>query len=149
MFYGYFDNPAATSTVLHEGWYQTCDLARQREDGYLYLCGRKETFINVGGKKVNPLQIEQVLCTHPSVREAVVWGEATDRATESVHAMIVLLSPVAVAELIAFCRARLQPYQVPVTVEVGPSLPRTTMGKVQRYGHDTVASNAFKSFETL
>lgn len=131
MFQGYFNNQAATDSVLHDGWYRSQDLARI-QDGYLYLCGRKETFINVGGKKVNPLEIEQVLCAHPHVREAVVWGAATESASESVRASVVLSSPISAAEIIAFCRTRLPAYQVPVSIEVVASLPRAAMGKIVR-----------------
>jgi len=131
MFYGYFNNSEATSAVLLDGWYHSQDIGAVR-DGYLYLSGRAETFINVGGKKVNSMEVEQVLCSHPHVREAVVWAAKTASASESVRATVALAAPVAVADIIAFCRARLSAYKVPVAIDVVASLPRNAMGKILR-----------------
>lgn len=136
MFQGYLNNSQATAGVLHDGWYRSQDIGRVQEEGYLYLCGRKETFINVGGKKVNPLEVELVLCAHPSVKEAVVWGAVTENASESVRASVVLSAPVSVADIIAFCRTRLPVYQVPVSLAIVSNLPRTAMGKIQRFGSE-------------
>ncbi|GAB4195264.1 MAG: fatty acid--CoA ligase family protein [Roseiflexaceae bacterium] len=131
MFHGYFNNPEATGAVLSDGWYRSQDIGVLR-DGYLYLSGRGDTFINVGSKKVNPVEVEQVLCAHPQVREAVVWAGTTTSASESVRATVALSGTVAVAELIAFCRERLPAYKVPVAIEVVASLPRNAMGKIVR-----------------
>lgn len=132
MFRGYYRHEEASKAVLRDGWYVTGDLASQDEHGYLFLQGRKETFINVGGKKVNPVEVEQVLLSHPLVKEALVFGAQVGGAGEAVQAVVVLESGVAIDELVAFCRTRLAAYKVPTQLQVLPELPKTGLGKVRR-----------------
>ncbi|MET9319574.1 class I adenylate-forming enzyme family protein [Streptomyces sp. NPDC003038] len=132
MFLGYLDRPEVTATVLREGWYVTGDLARLDEDGRLHLIGRKDSFINVGGKKVNPVEVERVLLGHPLLTEAVVWGEALPDGGQRVRATVVAAGPLSAAELSRHCRERLQPHQVPGRVEFADSLPKSSSGKTRR-----------------
>jgi acyl-CoA synthetase (AMP-forming)/AMP-acid ligase II len=118
-----------------DGFYDTGDLVRVDDDGFLFLTGRKETFINVGGRKVNPKRVERILSGHSGVREAFVFGAATatSGAEQQVHAAVVLSEDTQVADVLAFCRAQqLQPYEVPHHVHPMSALPRTGMGKVDR-----------------
>lgn len=131
MFAGYFNQMDATDKAFRDGWYVTGDMARRDDRGYLYLVGRKDTFINVGGKKVNPLEVERVLLSHPLVKEAVVFGGNAGNAGEQVQAKIVG-DNVSEAELLAFCRERLAFYKVPVQIKFLAELPKTGLGKVRR-----------------
>ncbi|MFD6935389.1 class I adenylate-forming enzyme family protein [Streptomyces goshikiensis] len=132
MFLGYLDRPEATAEVLREGWYATGDLARLDEDGRLHLIGRKDSFINVGGKKVNPVEVERVLLGHPLLTEAVVWGESLADGGQRVRATVVASGPLSTAELSRHCREHLQPHQVPGGVEFVDSLPKSSSGKTRR-----------------
>ncbi|MBW1600734.1 acyl--CoA ligase [Streptomyces sp. JJ66] len=132
MFLGYLDRPGATAEVLREGWYRTGDLARLDDAGRLHLIGREDTFVNVGGKKVNPTQVEQVLLGHPLLAEAVVWGEDLPEGGQRVRATVVATGPLTAAELGAWCREWLQPYQVPGGVEFVAALPKSSSGKIRR-----------------
>ncbi|MEU6125879.1 class I adenylate-forming enzyme family protein [Streptomyces sp. NPDC047123] len=132
MFTEYLGHPEATRRALADGWYRTGDLARLAPGGHLHLIGRKESFINVGGKKVNPVEVEQVLLAHPSVAEAVVWGEAAGDTDERVRATVVARSPLPAKELTSHCRARLLPHQVPAAVDFVTALPKSALGKVSR-----------------
>jgi acyl-CoA synthetase (AMP-forming)/AMP-acid ligase II len=132
MFTHYLGHPGATRRAFRDGWYATGDVARIGPEGHLHLVGRKDSFINVGGKKVNPLEVERALLAHPSVAEAVVWGEETGDTGERVRAAVVALAPLPAAELTSHCRARLLSHQVPTAVDFVSALPKNSMGKVRR-----------------
>lgn len=132
MFAGYSNHPDATARAFQDGWYVTGDMAWQDVQDCLYLIGRKDTFINVAGKKVNPLEVEEVLLCHPKVREAVVFGSDAGSGGECVQAAVVLRGEASEAKLIAFCRERLAPYKVPGHIESSSELPRVGLGKVRR-----------------
>ncbi|MEU7576091.1 class I adenylate-forming enzyme family protein [Streptomyces sp. NPDC041068] len=132
MFTHYLGRPDATRRAFRDGWYRTGDVARLGPEGHLHLIGRKDSFINVGGKKVNPLEVERVLLAHPSVVEAMVWGETTGGTGERVRATVVARATLPATELTSHCRARLLPHQVPAAVDFVDSLPKSSMGKIRR-----------------
>ncbi|MEV6548607.1 class I adenylate-forming enzyme family protein [Streptomyces sp. NPDC051597] len=133
MFTRYLGHPGASERAFRDGWYVTGDLARLDGEGRLHLVGRKDSFVNVGGKKVNPLEVEAVLLAHPGVAEAVVWGEPVEgQASERVRAAVVPRSPLSTAAITAHCRDRLLAHQVPATIACVASLPRTSLGKIRR-----------------
>jgi long-chain acyl-CoA synthetase len=132
MFAGYFNHPADTAGAFHDGWYVTGDLGKQDERGRLYLTGRKPILINVGGKKVNPLEVEEVLLSHPQVRDVVVFASDIDSGSQSVCASVVVEGPVTKDSLVAFCRSRLAPFKVPRAISFLTDLPRTSLGKMRR-----------------
>ncbi len=69
---GYWRNPEATREALRDSWLYTGDIATIDEDGYYRIVDRKKDMINAGGFKVWPREVEEVLFTHPAVREAAV-----------------------------------------------------------------------------
>ncbi|WP_409235064.1 class I adenylate-forming enzyme family protein [Streptomyces sp. PA5.6] len=142
MFTHYLGHADATREAFADGWYRTGDVARVGPGGHLHLVGRKDSFINVGGKKVNPVEVEQALLDHPSVVEAVVWGEPTDDGGERVRASVVARPPLSATELTSHSRARLLPHQVPAEVDFVASLPKSPMGKVRRAAVRTAARTA-------
>jgi len=140
MFMGYHKHGDATAKAFQEGWYITGDIAWQDDMGHLYLSGRKETFINVGGKKVNPLEVEEVLLAHPMVKEAIVYGGDAGSPGEQVRAAVVLRGQVLVSELVQFCRERVAFYKVPCHIEFVAALPKRSLGKTRRGLHSDLAS---------
>ncbi|RCV56544.1 class I adenylate-forming enzyme family protein [Marinitenerispora sediminis] len=129
MFRGYLDGPAALTA---DGFLDTGDIARVDEAGHLFLVARKSTFVNVGGRKVNPRRIERIAEQHPGVREISVFGVGGIDREEQLHAAVALEAGTGAEELLAHCRSRLMPYEVPRHVHVYDRLPRTGMGKVDR-----------------
>ncbi|MEU7815183.1 fatty acid--CoA ligase family protein [Pseudonocardia sp. NPDC049154] len=119
--------------VDEQGWQRTGDLARIDEDGYVFLVGRRGDKIIRGGENVYPIEVEQVLLTHPAVREVAVVGVPDQRLGETVTAFLVAAgaSPDP-AELRAYARARLAGFKVPVAWEFVEALPRNPNGKVLR-----------------
>jgi oxalate---CoA ligase len=128
---GYVNNPAATAEAFFGDWFRTGDHGVLR-DGYLYLEGRLKEMIIRGGENIAPAEIEQVLQSHPAVRDAVCFGVPDDKYGELVGAAVTLGSAVEVGELIEHCRQRLAPFKVPARIEIVADIPRTPTGKVQR-----------------
>lgn len=121
---------------LEEGRFRTGDLGAFDTDGFLHLRGRRDRLINVGGLKVSPLEVQQVLEGFAGVREAAVLGGRDALGEEVVHAVVSLRSPCTEAELLDFCRRHLADYKVPRRIEIRDELPRGASGKVQLGGGD-------------
>lgn len=131
---GYWNRPAATAETFPDGELRTGDIGFMDTDGWLYVVDRKKDMINASGFKVWPREVEDVLYTHPAVREAAVVGIPDAYRGESVKAYV-SLRPGASAEpdeLAAYCAERLAAYKYPRQVEVLPELPKTTSGKILR-----------------
>ncbi len=128
---GYVANPAATAEAFYGGWFRTGDLGVLR-DGYLYLEGRLKEMILRGGENISPVEIEQVLLSHPAVRDAVCFGVSDEKYGELVGAAVTLTAEAGERELIDHCRERLAAFKVPSSVHVLDQIPRTATGKVQR-----------------
>ena len=129
---GYLDQPEETAKVLVDGWFRSGDLAYRDKEGYLYLSGRKKDMIIRGGENIYPIEIEDVLSSHPSVREVAVVGVPDEHWGEVVRAHVVLEPGAALDEdaLRDHCRGRLAGYKVPAVFVVEDGLPRNASGKV-------------------
>jgi long-chain acyl-CoA synthetase len=133
---GYWRNEAETKSALRDGWLLTGDIAKMDDDGFFYIVERKKDMVSVGGLKVYPREVEEVLFEHPAVREAAVVGVPDKYMGETVKAFIVLKDPSAKgspeSDILDFCGKRLAKYKVPHVVEFVPDLPKTLVGKVLR-----------------
>ncbi|KRD16238.1 MULTISPECIES: class I adenylate-forming enzyme family protein [unclassified Streptomyces] len=131
---GYWRRPEATAEAFPDGELRTGDIGFMDEQGWLYVVDRKKDMINASGFKVWPREVEDVLYTHPSVREAAVVGVPDGYRGETVKAYI-SLRPGADADadtLAAYCKDRLAAYKYPRQVEILPDLPKTASGKILR-----------------
>jgi long-chain acyl-CoA synthetase len=115
-----------------DGWFATGDLGRLDDAGRLWITGRTKLFIDSGGHKVDPVEVEDVLVSHPDVREAAVVGVPDPRRGEAIHAFVVAERAVVPRELVAHCRQRLAPFKVPRRVALRDALPRSPLGKLLR-----------------
>ncbi|MFF5976295.1 class I adenylate-forming enzyme family protein [Streptomyces sp. NPDC012769] len=131
---GYWRLPEATAAAFPDGELRTGDIGFMDEDGWLYVVDRKKDMINASGFKVWPREVEDVLHTHPAVREAAVVGVPDAYRGETVKAYVSLRPGASVApeELSAHCARRLAAYKYPREVEILPELPKTTSGKILR-----------------
>ncbi|MEU0088470.1 AMP-binding protein [Streptomyces sp. NPDC006274] len=131
---GYWRLPEATAAAFPDGELRTGDIGFMDADGWLYVVDRKKDMINASGFKVWPREVEDVLYTHPAVREAAVVGVPDAYRGESVKAFVSLRPGASAdgAELSAYCAERLAAYKYPRDVEVLPELPKTTSGKILR-----------------
>ena len=128
----YENNPEADAKSFVNGWFRTGDEGLLDDEGYLRLTGRIKELINRGGEKIAPLEIDEVLLTHPAVSEAVCFGIAHPTWGEEVAAAVVLRQPATEADLLAYCRERLADFKRPKKLYLVDTIPRTATGKVQR-----------------
>ena len=134
MFAGYLDSPDATAAKVRDGWYQTGDVCRVRDDGDLELIGRVDDVIRSGGENVHPDEVEAVLSAHPAVEDAAVVGIADDYWGEMVVAYIVSNDEQPTVEALdEHCRADiLARYKRPRAYIFVDSLPRSAANKLLR-----------------
>ena len=132
LFNGYFDRPQETAAVMRDGWVSAGDLARRDADGHYYIVDRRKDMVVSGGINVYPREIEEVLQTHPAVREAAVIGVPDEHWGERLRAYIVLERErsAGAADLEAYCRERLAGYKVPKEFRDIAELPRNVGGKI-------------------
>src|SRR6185369_12304556 len=109
--------------------FQTGDLGTLDSEGRLTITGRKKLLIEVGGYKVDPIEVEDVVAAHPSVAEAVVVGVETKvQGEEVVKAVVVPSAELEEGDLIGFCQQRLANYKVPQVVEFREEIPKSPLG---------------------
>ncbi|MCL6580001.1 MAG: long-chain fatty acid--CoA ligase [Firmicutes bacterium] len=131
---GYWNRPEETAQAIRGGWLYTGDLGRMDEDGFFYIVERKKDLIITGGFNVYPKEVEEVLFSHPAVKEACVVGVPDEYRGEAVKAFVVLKENASATaeDIIAFAKLHLTPYKVPRHVEFVTELPRSAIGKVLR-----------------
>lgn len=129
---GYYKDEAATAKALVDGWLRTGDLGRVDADGHVFLVGRKKEIIIRGGENISPLEIEEVICRHPAVRDVAVGGMPDRIWGEIVVACIVPSRAVTEAEILDYCRDNLADFKVPVRIAFAEDLPRNATGKILR-----------------
>ena len=136
VFAGYLDDPEATARVLTpDGWLRTGDIAVIDDNGHFFIVDRAKDLIIVSGFNVYPAEVEAALTSHPDIAEASVVGTPHPHTGEAVRAYVVARDGVHLDEdaVIDFTRGKLARYKCPSKVLFVDSLPRNTVGKVQRY----------------
>lgn len=131
---GYFRRPEATAERIRDGWLYTGDIGRRDSNGYYYHLGRKDDMIITGGLNVYPAEVENMLCEHPRVQEAVVFPIPDPKRGNVIGAAVVLRpgEKIVEKELFTFLRSNLANFKVPQKVKIRDSLPRTSSGKAVR-----------------
>jgi len=129
----YYKNPEATREVLTpDGWLYTGDVARQDEDGFIYLVDRKKDVIIVGGENIYPVQIEDFLRANDKVSDVGVIGLPDERLGEITAAIIQLKDGMTATEdeIREYCMA-LPRYKRPKQI-IFADIPRNATGKIQK-----------------
>lgn len=132
---GYYRAEDLTRAAINaEGWFNTGDLARQAEDGALYIVGRTKELIIRSGFNVNPVEVEQVLNSHPAIVQSAVVGRPVS-GNEEVVAFVEVAAGMTLARepLMAYLRARLSPYKVPSEIRAMTPLPAAATGKLLKH----------------
>ncbi len=127
----YYGN--ADKESFQNGWFRTGDLGYQDEEGYLFITGRLRDVIIRGGENIAPREVEEVLETHPAIREAAVIGRPDAVYGEQVVAYIVVngpWSPELAQSLHEFTAQKLSAHKVPVDFIAVDALPKNALGKV-------------------
>src|SRR5699024_4747315 len=131
---GYWQRDDLTAETIVDGWLHTGDIARQDEEGYLYIVDRKKDMIISGGFNVYPREVEDALAAHPAVAQAAVFGVPDDKWGEQVTAAVVLRPGHAVGpeELADHVQDLKGAVQAPKQVFPVDSLPQTAVGKINK-----------------
>jgi long-chain acyl-CoA synthetase len=132
MMAGYWNKPEETADVFVDGWLRTGDVATIDEDGFIFIVDRLKDMIAVGGFKVFPSQIEDILYQHPAVKEALVIGIPDVYSGERPQAYVTLTEPVEAADLMAWLNPKLGKHERVADVVVRDALPKTMIGKLDR-----------------
>ncbi len=129
----YYKNPAATAEILtDDGWLLTGDMARQDEEGFIYLVDRKKDVIITGGENLYPVQIEDFLRAHEKIKDVAVIGLPHDRLGE-IAAAIIEIKPgmtCTAEEIEEFCLG-LPRYKRPRKL-IFEDVPRNPTGKIEK-----------------
>jgi long-chain acyl-CoA synthetase len=138
---GYYNKPEETAHAIdRDGYMHTGDVAVQDEEGYLRIVDRTKDMINISGFKVFSKRVEEILAGHPAVEIVATIGVPNPElpGSEFVKAFVVLRQghggneESARADILAYARAHLAPYEVPKAVEFRSELPLTTVGKIDK-----------------
>ena len=146
---GYWQQPERTDTVIRNGWLYTRDMGYKDDDGYIFLVDRQDDMMNVGGSKVFPREIEEVIYQYPGILRCAVKAEPSDLFGQVPAAYVVLdeaalldgMSPQTLINgLWKHCHDNLARYKLPKIFYRMPSLPTGATGKLLR--HQLRASDA-------
>lgn len=131
---GYSNMPELNQQAFKGGCFFTGDLGKKDEFGRLYITGRKKILIDTGGRKIDPIEIEDILVNHPKVKEAVVVGVKGSFAGEVVKAVIVQKEREICEnnEILSYCKQRMAEFKIPKIIEFRDEIPKSPLGKILR-----------------
>ena len=131
---GYLNLPEERQERLEGGWFRTGDLGQMDNDGYLFLHGRVKEIVNRGGEKVSPAEVDACLLRHEAVAEAACFAVPHPSLGEDLAAAVVLHKGFDADEttLRTYLFDRLSHYKIPSRILVIDSIPKSSIGKVQR-----------------
>lgn len=122
--------------IMGERWLRTGDLGRMDVEGYFHFYDRKRDLIKYRGYTVFAREVEEILKTHPKVKEAAVIGALDREVGANVKAVIVLHTDargkLSEEEIVRYCQQKLDDYKIPQIIEFRREIPRTDAGKVSR-----------------
>lgn len=130
---GYYKDPESTSQTIRDGWLHTGDLATVDEDGYIFLTARKKEIIKVGGRRISPKEIEDVIVSMPEVIDCSIAGISDDILGETMKATIVikesLIDKITSDDIKKYCAERLATYKIPQLIELKSEITISATGK--------------------
>jgi len=144
IFTEYWKDPGKTKQVFRGEWFSAGDMAKRDDEGYYYLVDRKANMIITGGENVFPSEVENVVGSHPAVKDVAVIGVPHEKWGEAVKAIVIRKEKAEVleADLIGYCREKIAGYKIPKSIDFikDEEMPRTSTGKIlhrilrERYG---------------
>ena len=129
---GYMNRPEATRDALRDGWLVTNDLVYMGDDGYVYMLGRADDIINVGGEKVSPVEVENIASEYEAMRECACIGVPDDVLGQIPVLLVVENEGFSLDELKVYLSSRMERFKVPQKYLSIPALPRNRMKKPDR-----------------
>jgi len=130
----YWNNNEADENIV-EGWLKTGDRGFIDKDNYLFLKGRIDDIINIGGEKVVPQEIEQVIKEIPGIDDVVAFGIKHEIFDQTIKVNVVKSkdSEIDKSKILSHCMKNLERFKIPSKIEFVKSLPKTEYGKVKRF----------------
>lgn len=131
---GYYKMPEQTKEAIQNGWLVTNDLVYTDADGYVYMLGRADDIINVGGEKVSPVEVENIASEYEGIRECACIG-VKDREGILGQIPILYLVPTASYQeeaCVRFFSEHMEKYKIPQKFLIIDKLPRNQMEKPDR-----------------
>ena len=130
----YWDNLKADKKLL-DGWLQTGDMGYFDEQGYLFLKGRNDEIINIGGEKVIPIEIEQVVKELLGIEDAVAFGIDHEIFGQVIKLNVVKTkdSNLDKTQILSHCIKNLEKFKIPSKIDFVEMIPKTDYGKVKRF----------------
>lgn len=127
----YWNRPDATAATLVNGWLRTGDIAERDEEGFVYIRDRVKDMIISGGENIYPAELENVLLSHPGIRDVAVIGQPSEKWGESPFVVAVPTEPAPTEqEVLDFCKGRMAAYKLPKGVGFVSEIPRNPTGKI-------------------
>lgn len=128
----YYKNPEATAKAIRDGWLYTGDMAKQDEDGFIYLVDRKKDLIICGGENIFPVEVEEFLHTHSCIKDVAAIGFPDERLGEVVAVVVDVVPGKSLTEeeVLRYCEG-LPKYKRPRKVFFG-EVPRNPTGKIEK-----------------
>ncbi len=131
---GYWGNPEATAAAIVDGWLHTGDIASADAEGFITIRDRIKDMIISGGENVYPAEIENVILSHPAVKEVAVIAQPSARWGESPLAVVVRADDGAIdaptaQDIVQWCDGKLARFKMPKAVEFVDAVPRNPTGK--------------------
>ncbi len=134
VFEGYENDPEANAAAFIDGWFRTGDEGFLDDDGYLTLTGRIKEFINRGGEKFAPAEIEEALMRHPDVVTAVAFPVPHVTLGQDVAAAVIPAQGAALTDevMTAYLRGRISNFKMPRRYVFVDDIPKGPTGKFER-----------------
>ena len=129
---GYLNKPEATADAIRDGWFNTGDIARIDDEGFVYIIDRAKDMVLRGGENVYCAEVESAIFEHPAVAETIVFGVPDERLGEEVGACVVLAQgqQLTADDLQTFLVKRIAKFKVPQHIWFRDEvLPRNASGK--------------------
>ncbi|NWF78307.1 MAG: AMP-binding protein, partial [Chloroflexi bacterium] len=129
----YYKNPEKTAETIKNGWLYTGDMAKMDNEGFIYLVDRKKDVIIYGGENIYPVEIENVLQSHPKIYDVAVIG-IPDKRLGEIAAAVIDPKPgetLSEEEVVRFCEQNLPRYKRPRRI-IFDKVPRNPTGKIEK-----------------
>jgi len=130
---GYFNEIEETNNTIKNDWLYTGDIAKADQEGYLYLVARKKEIIKVGGKRVSPKEIEEVILKNPIVLDCTIKSVEHEVLGEALKAIIIVNKieneEILKKEILKSCKEKLSLYKIPQIFEFSNKMNFKSTGK--------------------
>ena len=130
---GYYNDPVGTSETLKDGWLYTGDLGEIDDDGFIFLTARKKGIIKIGGHRISPKEIEEVIVSIPEVIDCTVIAIEDELLGEAIKAIVVINDGCDQddlrSEILSLCKQKLANNKIPKEIEFTLNLDVNSIGK--------------------